>query len=151
VVFSSKAIDILATPYALTYEFHANSTDTLKYDYADNTKPITYDLWTQWEALEEPAVDKIFDWIKLYCFDDNLFVPFVARVRTYINYNKTTTIDDFELNFSSSSVKELFKKLKATKCRVMSIRITTSAIHTKPTITGIETVAALPYSIERVR
>lgn len=109
-----------------------------KYDYADQHAPISYDYKTGWYSLSV-LEDNLYHWLKVFSLPGDDFVPFSLRVRTYIDWDESTVIDDVTLSFTSTTKKALLK-LQATKAESLMIRFTTEAVHTKPTLTGFQVV-----------
>ena len=122
-----------------------------KHDYADQHQPINYDIQNQWVFGESPAIDKLFQMVKAYQLEPNRFAPFTLRVRTYKNWNMSTTVDDFNLAFSTNTTYEMIKKLVKTKARAMLFRFTVNTLHERPTITGYEYSVSQPYDKERLK
>jgi hypothetical protein len=101
-------------------------------------------LWLQWVFFDYPSIDKEFKRIKLYMLDSTSFVPFSIRIRTYRNFNTSVVDSDITLTFSTASDFEKLATLKLNKARGISYRMTVSALHQSPILTGWEhTVAGL--------
>lgn len=107
-------------------------------DYADNHAAIEYDYKSQWHILE-PLEDGLFHWLKIYSIPETDFVPFDLQIRTYLDFDEDTVIDNSTISFTSSTKKHLFK-LKANRGEAIMVRLTTNAVLEKPTITGFEVV-----------
>ena len=107
-------------------------------DYSDQHAAINYEYKTQWFFLE-PLEKGLFHWLKVYSFPESDFVPFDLRVRTYIDWDEDTAIDDQTLSFTSTTKKRLLK-LRATRAESLLIVFTTNTVLEKPTITGFQVV-----------
>lgn len=151
--FSSMAYDSTLSASNSYDDFHSflfrrhekaittNSVSDYRYDYADQHKAIEYDYQSQWYYGDTPLLDKLFQYLKIYTFFTTDSVPFTLRVRTYLDWDLTTAIDDISLSVTSSTPAHLIK-LQANRGQALMVRFTVNAIHTKPTITGYELLPA---------
>ncbi len=126
------------TPNGALFRFHYYRFTNPKYNYADNHLKIPYDFQPNWDTGAEPSIDKELKAFKAYMLDPGNFVPFVLRVRTYRNF--ATTSPDSDLFLTFASVSDLWKigTLKLNKCQDGLFRLTVSALHSSPTISGYE-------------
>lgn len=110
------------------------------YDYADNTKAIDFDLPTSWDHANEPSVFKKFLRLKTWMLSAQNFIgAFTLRIRSYFEFQSTTSHSDFEETFSASTVIEQTHKLKAGQnARSMKLRFSNNVLHECPVITGYE-------------
>lgn len=124
-------------------------TDT-RYDYSDMHSPIPYRYDTGWMFLE-PLEDGLFHWLKVYSFPTTDFVPFDLRIRSYIDWDTSTAIDDTTISFTATSYQHLFK-LAAIRLGSIQLRFDTNAVLEKPTIHGFEIVVGdVDGNLEGVR
>lgn len=145
--FISNSFDALNTPYTVdsynSYVFKRkeSAVSNVAYDYADQHEAIEYDYQSQWYFGPTPLADRLFQYLKIYAFESRDYTDFDVRVRTYIDWDTTTAIDDVTLSFTSGTPTRLLK-LSATRGQAIMIRLTVNAVHTKPTITGYELIPA---------
>lgn len=122
-----------------------------RHDYYDQHEAIGYEYKTGWFFSDTPIVDRLYHWLKVYAFNTADFVPFDLRIRTYIDWDESTAIDDVTLSFTSSTPFQMMK-LKANRAQALQIRFTTEAVLQKPTLTGFELLTGeVDENIEAVR
>jgi len=106
-------------------------------DYADQHIAIDYRYKTQWLWLDTPSTDKLFHWLFIYSFPSADFVPFDLTVKTYLDFDEDTIIDNITLSFTSLTKFRSFK-LNANKGKALLVEFSTNTILQKPTIIGYE-------------
>jgi hypothetical protein len=112
-------------------------------DYTDQHLAINYDLKEQWRFGESPSLNTYFQFLKVYLLPQTDFVPFDLQIRTYINFDEDTVVDNRTISVTSTTRKILIK-LKAVQAECMMVRFTTNTIFEKPTITGYELITSNP-------
>lgn len=121
-----------------------NNSDT-NYDWMDGTYTIPRTFRPQWDAMDEPSVDAVYQDLKIYMLDneDNT-AGVVFTVKTYRNFNSAALDTDMTISFAVAQT-EAAKRLKLNKARAIEFEFSNSTAYVNPVITGYEYVVAIPY------
>lgn len=110
-----------------------------RHDYSDQHAAIGYDFKAQWIFGDTPSIDRMFHHLELYTFNTSDFVPFDLRIRTYIDWDESTVIDDITISVTSTTPNWTVK-LSPVRAKALIVRLSTEAILQKPTIIGYELI-----------